>query len=151
MMETAQSDIIVTSADGEYLMVVEVKLNGVGKQAYDQLRSQMASVDCAVGLLVSGDRIVLMRDSLEKYNGDSISIIGEAKLPDSLLHPNDGEWKGQLEFELQVQRWLENIKLTASLKNLPNDLQQLFGESMINLLRLGEVRSAGPRWSRVTT
>jgi hypothetical protein len=151
MIETVQPDIIVTSADGEYLMVVEVKLNEVGKQAYDQLRSQMASVDCAVGLLVSGDRIVLLRDSLERYNGDSISVIGEAKLPESLRNPVDGQRKEQLEFELQVQRWLENIKLTASIKNLPNDLQQLFGESIINLLRLGEVRSAGPRWSRVTT
>jgi hypothetical protein len=151
MIRTAQPDIIVTSADGEYLMVVEVKLNDVSKRAYDQLRSQMASVDCAVGLLVSGDRIVLMRDSLEKYNGDSISVIGEAKLPDSLLNPVDGQWKEPIEFELQVQRWLENLKLTASVKNLPNDLQQLFGESIINLLRIGEVRSAGPRWSKVAT
>jgi hypothetical protein len=149
-MKTTQADIIVTSADGEYLMVVEVKLNDVKKRAYQQLRYQMASVDCAVGLLVSEDRIVLMRDSLEKYNGESISFVGEAKLPDSLLHP-DGQWKEPAEFELQVQRWLENLKLTASLRNLPDDLQQLFGESIINLLRLGEVRSAGPRWSRVAT
>jgi hypothetical protein len=152
MMKTSQADIIVTSQDGEYLIIVEVKLKNISvKNAIAQLKHTMASIGCSVGLVVAGDRVILLRDSLEKYNGESIHIVGEANLPDSLLPPADEQWKGnpQIEFESRVQRWLEKLKLTASIENLPNDLRNLLGESIISLLRIGEVRAAGPRWSKV--
>ena len=144
-------DIIVTSQDGEYLMLVEVKLKGsIAKNVIEQLKHTMASIGCSVGLVVAGDRVILLRDSLEKYNGESIDVVGEAKLPDSLLPPADEQWKGQpaVEFESRVQRWLEKLKLTASMDNFPNDLRNLLGEPIISLLRIGEVRAAGPRWSK---
>jgi hypothetical protein len=153
-MKTAEPDIVVISPDAEYLMIVEVKLNDnafSNPSAIDQLRHLMASMSCSVGLAVCGERIILLRDSLEKSNGESIDVVGEARLPDSLLPPPDEQWKGNrgLEFESRVQRWLEKLKLTASTKNLPDDVRELLGESVINLLRLGEVRAAGPRWSKV--
>ncbi|MEG4987510.1 type I restriction enzyme HsdR N-terminal domain-containing protein [Microcoleus sp. BR0-C5] len=152
MMKTSQPDIIVTSQDGEYLIIVEVKLKNISvKNAIAQLKHTMASIGCSVGLVVAGDRVILLRDSLEKYNGESIHIVGEANLPDSLLPLADEQWKGDpaIEFESRVQRWLEKLKLTASIENLPNDLRNLLGESIISLLRIGEVRAAGPRWSKV--
>ena len=151
-MKTSEADIIVTSQDGEYLIIVEVKLKNISvKNAIAQLKHTMASIGCSVGLVVAGDRVILLRDSLEKYNGESIHIVGEANLPDSLLPPADEQWKGDpaIEFESRVQRWLEKLKLTASIENLPNDLRNLLGESIISLLRIGEVRAAGPRWSKV--
>jgi Type I restriction enzyme R protein N terminus (HSDR_N) len=151
IMETAQPDIVVISPDGEYLMIIEVKLKGVEEQnAIKQLRRYMASIGCSVGLVVSGEHITLLRDSFEKSGGESIDVVGEAQLPDSLLPPADKQWQGEraLEFESRVQRWLEKLKLPSSMENLPDDLRKLFGEPIISLLRLGEVRAAGPRWSK---
>lgn len=151
-MNTSQPDIIVSGQDGEYLMIVEVKLKdiSIGAQAIQQLKHTMASIGCSVGLVVTGERVILLRDSLEKYNGESIDVVGEAKLPDSLLPPADEQWKANpgMEFESRVQRWLEKLKLTASMDNFPNDLRNLLGEQIISLLRSGEVRAAGPRWSK---
>ncbi|MEM9905794.1 MAG: hypothetical protein AAF921_12300 [Cyanobacteria bacterium P01_D01_bin.44] len=155
-MKAAHPDIVVIGPDGEYLMLVEVKLsnsNVRSKSVIDQLRHLMASIGCSVGLVVSGEHIFLLRDSLEKAYGESIDVVGEAKLPDSLLPPADEQWRGlhALEFESRVQRWLENLKLASNLENLPSDLRELFGEPIMGLLRLGEVRAAGPRWSRVAS
>lgn len=152
-MKTAQPDIVVISPDGEYLMIVEVNLNDIVVRkpiAIEQLRQLMASRNCSIGILVSGERIILLRDSLEQSNGASIDIVGEAKLPYTLLPPADSQWEGKhgLEFESRVQRWLEELKLPSSTKKLPDDLRELLGEQIISLLRLGEVRAAGPRWSK---
>lgn len=152
MMNTSQPDIIVSGQDGEYLMIVEVKLKdiSISAQAIQQLKHTMASIGCSVGLVVAGERVILLRDSLEKYNGESIYVVGEAQLPDSLLPPADEQWKANpgMEFESRVQRWLEKLKLTASMENLPNDLRNLLGEPIMSLLRIGEVRAGGPRWSK---
>jgi len=152
MIKTSQPDIVVTSQDGEYLMIVEVKLKdiSINPQVIAQLKNNMASIGCSVGLVVTGERVILLRDSLEKYNGESIDVVGEAKLPDYLLPPADEQWKTNrgMEFESRVQRWLEKLKLTASMENLPNDLRNLLGEPIMSLLRIGEVRAAGPRWSK---
>ncbi len=154
MMKTSQPDIIVTSPDGEYLIIVEVKLKDISisvKNAIEQLKHTMASIGCSVGLVVAGDRVIFLRDSLEKYNGESIYVVGEAKLPHYLLPSADEQWKGNpaIEFESQVQRWLEKLKLTASMENFPSDLRNLLSESIMSLLQIGEVRAGGPRWSKV--
>lgn len=153
-MKASQPDIVVISPDGEYLMLVEVKLNdkSFGNQdAVNQLRHLMASIGCSVGLVVSGEHVILLRDSLEKSHGESIHVVGEARLPNSLLPPADEQWKGKrgLEFESRVQRWLEKLKLTADIESMPQDLKELLGEPIISILRLGEVRAAGPRWSKL--
>ncbi|MDD1474092.1 hypothetical protein MEO41_22670, partial [Dolichospermum sp. ST_sed4] len=63
----------------------------------------------------------------------------------------DEQWRGNpyLEFESQVQRWLEKLKLQTNIDSLPDDLKNLFSGRIINILRLGEVRAGGPRWSKV--
>jgi len=152
LMKTVQPDIIVVSPDGEYLMLVEVTLKK-DKQFYgvNQLKPFMVSYGCSVGLVISKERIILLRDSLEKSNGESIYTVGEARLPDSLLPSADEPWNEEqgFEFKSRVQQWLELLKFSSSIKNLPNDLRELFGEQILNLLKIGEVRAAGPRWSKV--
>ncbi|MEA5617634.1 hypothetical protein VB711_07255 [Cronbergia sp. UHCC 0137] len=153
-MKTSHPDIIVTSPDGEYLMIIEVKLHDVSinhNSSIHQLRSLMVQFGCSLGLLVAGERVILLRDTFEESNDSSVHVVGEANLPDFLLPPADQQWKGNpyLEFESRVQLWLEKLKYTTSLDNLPDDLKALFSGRIINLLRLGEVRAAGPRWSKV--
>jgi hypothetical protein len=153
-MKTSHPDIIVTSPDGEYLMIVEVKLNDVSthrNNIMDQLKGSMIGFGCSIGLLVAGERVIVLRDSFDDSQGSSIRVVGEARLPNYLLPPVDEQWRGNpyLEFESQVQRWLEKLKLQTSIDSLPDDLRNLFGGRIINLLRLGEVRAGGPRWSKV--
>lgn len=157
-MKTAQPDIVVTSSDGEYLMVVEVKPNDIGihsQSSVEQLRHLMALIGCSVGLVVTGEQIVLLRDSFEKSNGESIHVVGEARLPDALLPSVDKQLNGELtsglEFEARVQQWLEKLKSASNVENLPNDLRKLFSEPIISLLRSSEIRAARPRWSKVAT
>ena len=157
-MKTSHPDIIVTSPDGEYLMIVEVKLNDVNihlnnsNNIIDQLKGSMIGFGCSVGLLVAGKRVIVLRDSFDDSHGSSIHVVGEATLPHSLLPPADEQWKGNpyLEFESQVQRWLEKLKLQTNVDSLPDDLRNLSGGRIINLLRFGEIRAGGPRaWSKV--
>jgi hypothetical protein len=156
-MKTPHPDIVVMSPDGEYLAVVEIKLTDTPDDhngAVMQLKHLMTAMGCSVGLAVTGEQISLLKDSLEKPHGESIAVVGEATLPESLLPPADDQWKGQrgLEFESRVQRWLEHLKQTpTSLVALPKDLGTLLGEPIINLLKLGEIRAAGPRWSRIAS
>jgi Type I restriction enzyme R protein N terminus (HSDR_N) len=149
-MKTAQPDIIVTSPDGEYLMIIEVKAsNHSVSSAVEQLKHHMTSIGCSVGLVVSGDRIVLLRDSLETSNGESIAVVGEANLPESLLPQSEAQWQSEsIEFTSRVQQWLETLKLFP-VETLPNDVRVLLSPIM-SLFRLGEVRAAAPRWSQVT-
>jgi hypothetical protein len=153
-MKASHPDIIVTSPDGEYLMIVEVKLNDVNiyhNSIIDQLKYSMIEFGCSLGLLVVGERVIVLQDSFDDSYGSSIRVVGEAKLPNYFLPPADGQWKGNpyLEFESQVQRWLEKLKLQPSTDSLPDDLRALLSGRIINLLRLGEVRAGGPRWSKV--
>jgi hypothetical protein len=156
-MKTAHPDIVVVSPDGEYLIIVEVNLNDSDSRHQDviqQLKNLMASIGCSVGLAVTGEYIFLLRDSLEKLHGESIYVVGEAKLPDYLLPPSDStdeQWRevNALEFEARVKRWLEKLKQTPNLEALPKDLKELLGEPIMSLLRLGEIRAAGPRWSGI--
>ncbi|MBC5794138.1 MAG: hypothetical protein ACKO9I_12430 [Sphaerospermopsis kisseleviana] len=153
-MEISHPDIIVTSPDGEYLMIVEVKPNDVRKQrqfGIIYLERSMIEFGCSIGLLVAGERVIVLQDSFDDSHGSSIRVVGEAILPHSLLPPPDEQWKGNryLEFESQVQRWLEKLKLQTNVDSLPDDLKNLFGGRIINLLRIGEVRAGGPRWSKV--
>ncbi|MGB0562589.1 MAG: hypothetical protein ACPGVO_12430, partial [Spirulinaceae cyanobacterium] len=153
-MNTTSPDIIVVSPDGEYWIVVEVKLNDSSHQrAIEQLKHYMASVGCALGLVITGERISLLRDSFEKFHGESITVAKKAILPESLLPPVNESWLGNKEFEfaLRVQLWLETLGRTSSLESLPEDLQELFGEPIISLIRFGEIRAAGPRWSGVAS
>jgi hypothetical protein len=153
-MRLAEPDIIVTNPDGEYLILVEVKLNdNIAHNGIDQLKRSMAFMNCSMGILVSGERIYLLHDSLQEFDGASINIVGEARLPHTLLPPPDHQWKDEpaLEFESQIQGWLEGLKFSSNVQKLPNDLRKLFSESMLSLLRWGEVRSAGPRWSKTAS
>ena len=151
-----QPDIIVVSPDGEYLMLVEIKMTSrsidQASQAITQLKQYMLGLGCPNGLLIWGETIMLLQDSFEKSDGTSIQVISEAKLPGTLLLPQKSKSPTQAgwEFETRVQQWLEGLTLAANVQQLSEDLQHLFSEPILNLLRMGEIKSGGPRWSQVT-
>jgi hypothetical protein len=155
MEKISHPDIIVTSPDGEYLIIVEIKPKDVREQrklGMNYLKRSMIEFGCSIGLLVAGERVIVLQDSFDDSHGSSIHVVGEAKLPHSLLPRPDKQWRGTpyLEFESQVQRWLEKLKLQTNVDSLPDDLRNLFGGRIINLLRFGEIRAGGPRaWSKV--
>jgi bifunctional pyridoxal-dependent enzyme with beta-cystathionase and maltose regulon repressor activities len=65
-MQTTQPDIVVISPDGEYLMLVEVKLNDISdrdQKVIAQLKQLMVSIGCSVGLVVAGEHLILLRAS----------------------------------------------------------------------------------------
>ena len=154
-MKAAHPDIIVVSPNSEYLMLVEVKLGdlpGLHQSAAKQLKYLMTLMGCTVGLAVTSTRISLLRDSLEQPNGASIHLIGEAQLPDYLL-PSAIDPTASLcevEFTDRIQQWLESLQ-KGDLDELPADLQALLADSVMPLLQFGEIRAAGPRWSRVAS
>ncbi|MEM0982119.1 MAG: hypothetical protein AAGH78_17850 [Cyanobacteria bacterium P01_H01_bin.58] len=155
-MKIEHPDIVVVSPDGEYLIIVDVKFSDsppLRQRAMQQLKHLMVSMGCSVGLAITGNHIFLLRDSLEKSNGESITVVGEAMLPEHLLPSADEQWQGKrgLEFESRVQRWLEKLKQTPNRENLPNDLGELLGEPIMSLIKLGDIRSAGPRWGKVAS
>jgi hypothetical protein len=155
-MQKHRPDIVVVSPDGEYLVVIEVKPDegrSSQQEVVHQVKSWMASMGCSVGLAIVGEHIFLLRDSLEKPRGESIALVGEAKLPDDLLPLADESWRGEhsFEFAARVQRWLEELKFPSSAHAFPADVENLLGESIINLFRIGEIRAAMPRWSRVAS
>ncbi|NEQ46051.1 MAG: type I restriction enzyme HsdR N-terminal domain-containing protein [Leptolyngbya sp. SIOISBB] len=154
-MKAAHSDIIVVSPSGEYLMLVEVKLGDlveIYQSAIEQLKYLMTLMGCAVGLAVTSTRISLLRDSLEQPNGASIHLVGEAQLPDDLRLSvtNPTANLSEVEFTDQVQQWLESLQ-KDDLGELSADLKALLEDSVMPLLQFGEIRAAGPRWSRVAS
>ncbi len=153
-MISSQPDIVLVSPDGEYLMLVEIKLNDSKSQVRTgiaQLTHAMVAMGCSTGLLITGARIILLRDSLESVNGASIQKMGEARLPHELLtaleRPNRQE--SYAEFEVRVQQWLESLKLFTDPESLPDAWGELLGGTVLGLLRLGEILVTHPRWSPV--
>lgn len=147
-------DIIVTTPDNELLMVVEVKSYSLTDsqmdQAIAQLKQYMLSTACMMGLLVAAERLILLKDSFEQFDGSSITILGEARLPASLLPASEKLWgHPSLDFEARVQAWLESLQNPLATEALPDDLQDVFNPFVLNILQSGDVRSAGPRWNKM--
>lgn len=136
-------------------MLVEVKLGDLPElhqSAIKQLKHLMTLMGCTIGLVVTGTRVSLLRDSLEQPNGASIHLIGEAQLPDYLrpLVTDPTANLRAVEFTDRIQQWLESLQ-KDDLSELPADLQVLLADSVMPLLQFGEIRAAGPRWSRVAS
>ena len=150
-MRVQGPDIIITdSEDGyvEYLMAIEVKLTPISQQlkqeAVNNLRRYMQSMNCLSGLLVFKDRIIRV-DNLFNSQGKPLP---EAVISMSLLPPASGKWgkDEHLNFEEQVQSWLEALKYPSAFQTLSPSLQEILSEPVISFIRQGDIRAAGPRY-----
>lgn len=131
-------DIVVTSPTGHRALVVEAKLRGGLDEATSQLREYMRAVGADVGLVVTRDRIRILR---EMYRGEpSIQVVGEfpTQLADGLAGAVDG-----VDFEDRIQRWLESLRDQEQSTTDPR-LAPLV-EHVLPSLAEGTVRAARPR------
>lgn len=131
-------DIVVTSPTGHTDLVVEVKLAKQLDAATAQVGEYMRRIGAAVGLVVGQDRLRILR---ETYRGQpSIRVVGEFPLELARgLHPSDDP----LEFEEDVQRWLEALARTGNTAEEP--LLAALREHVLPVIADGTVRAAGPR------
>ena len=140
-------DIVVVNPNGEYLILVEVKLNTITKEAEERLKKLMVSMGCSIGLLISTTQIILFRDSLRELNGQSIQTIESAQLPPNFFHVENKsdtkQWHDEL--EAKIQQWLEKIQSSVNIDNFSPELQKIL-EYISPLLQIVEVRAAHLRY-----
>ena len=140
-------DIVVVNPNGEYLILVEVKLNTITKEAEERLKKLMVSIGCSLGLLISTTHIILFRDSLRELDGQSIQTIESAQLPLNFFYlENKSDTKQRHdELESKIQQWLEKIKSSFNINDFSPELQKIL-EYISPLLQIGEVRAAHLRY-----
>lgn len=146
-------DILVSSPDAHDLaLVVEVQLRDdeLG-EAEQQLKRYMFGMRCPLGLLVTPERVRLLRDTYTSYGPESVERVGEypvqglfeeelAKQPAE----NDAAARA-FRLEDAVQAWLERLAAGRGLASLSPDLRHVVEEDVLPVLEQGEIRAAGPR------
>lgn len=136
-------DIVIVNPNGEYLILVEVKLNTITKEAEERLKKLMFSMGCSIGLLISTTHIILFRDSLRELNGQSIQKIESAQFSPNFFHVENKsdtkQWHDEL--EAKIQQWLEKIQSSVNIDDFSPELQKIL-EYISPSLQIGEVRAA---------
>lgn len=120
-----EPDIIVTGPDpSDVALIVEVSLSNRSQQDSErQLKASMASLGSPVGLLVTPERLRLYRDRYLPSAEDSITEVGEFDLNDILrFRPTRNAKADSLDFERNVQSWLEGLSAESVLSGLPPNL-----------------------------
>ena len=149
-------DILVSSPDAhDIALVVEVKLHDDDlEQTEQQLKRYMFGMRCPLGLLVTPERMRLLRDTYTSYAPESIEWIGDYPIQglfeEALArHPKDTDVAvGAFRLEDAVQAWLERLASGTGLASLSPDLRDALKEYVLPALEQGEIRAAGPRVRR---
>ncbi|WP_437294159.1 hypothetical protein WMF45_34540 [Sorangium sp. So ce448] len=149
-------DILVTSRDGtSRSLVVEVKLSIHDLQASEQqLKAYMVRHGYATGMLVTPDAVRIYRDTFASYEEGSVELVGafstagvfEAGVASTIRAIEEPGLRG-VQFEDEVQRWLEGLTNPSNLAALAPDLREAVEDHVVPALEQGEVRAAGPRAS----
>src|ERR1035438_745352 len=114
-----EPDIIVTGPDpSDVALVVEVKLASRSLEDSErQLKAYMASLRSPVGLLVTPERLRLYQDLYLPSLEDSITKVGEFDVNHILrFRPTQNPKADSLDFERNVQSWLEGLSTESGLR-----------------------------------
>lgn len=151
-------DILVAARNGnKSLLAVKVKGRHADaaqlRTSEEQLRRYMFGMRCSVGLLVTPERLRLLRDEYLSESPESITVAGEYPTPPPLSRWQDEHiWSAtpqpELAFEEEVQQWLEGLSRPDERDAIPRELQNAIVEHVLPALGEGEVGAAGPRWHR---
>ena len=151
-------DILVTTADSRILLVVEAKFNA--RELADiepPLKRYMVKMGAPVGLLVTPKVLGIYRN---KYTGTSEKSVERIKLVDipeswpgfsrfQNLSPEKRSDQSlsnlALDFEEQVQSWLERLQTSGFLQHLSPEALDVVSDYIVPVLNEGTVRAAHPR------
>jgi hypothetical protein len=154
-----EPDIIVTDPDFlDIALVVEAKLHSRGLDGGEaQLKRYMFGMQCPVGMLITPHVLRIYRDTFSEYSESSIECVGEFDIVDLLeaegIRPVEERTGAAaaaagFRFESDVQTWLERLAAGSNVAALPPALRAAIEEHVLPALLQGEIRAAGPRWSR---
>jgi hypothetical protein len=136
-------DILVKSSTGHPDVVVDVTLEAP-RGEMDHLRKYMRGTGASVGMIVSRQTLILLR---ETYRGEnSIEVVGE--YPTALATDLDVGGDG-VAFEERVQTWLEELPARDDAVEEP--LRSALRQHVIPYIEGGDVRAAGPRTQRAAS
>ncbi len=147
-------DIVVSSPDStELKLVVETKLDTKNlSSAETQLKKYMLSRHCPVGLLVTPQKLWIYRDRFTSQHEDSVERLGEFDATNLFgFHQKrpPADRSSELQFELAVQSWLEDLAKgtvdTKLIKQRDKKLWDILSAHVIPAVESGVVRAAGPR------
>jgi hypothetical protein len=137
-------DILVTEAGScLVLLIVETKPILDLRESDSQLKRYMWEISSPVGLLVFPRHLHIYRNRFTGYSDDSVQLIGTFPAPKAWQVFE--ERKSGFEFEIAVQRWLEEIQTNPALAQVPRETREALAEYILPSLISGEIQAAGPR------
>ena len=107
----------------------------------EHLRQHMAHAGVPLGLVVTPERVVLLRHRYTSYDANSIVVLADDLVPGLF-----GAEGSQVSFEAQVQRWLDGLPSGAGWEHLPSSLAAALRDEIVPVLLAGPVRTSGPRY-----
>ena len=147
-------DIFVTSLrDHSVLLLVEVKLrSGVTDWNFNYLKTSMSRLRVPTGMLVTQEKILILRDTFQDFSEASIKQVEGELLTRNFPELQAfavGKSRDPAAFELAVQEWLENLQDNLRKGAYSGSaLDPLLAEHILPLLLEGEVRVSGPRYQK---
>jgi hypothetical protein len=154
-MKSINPDIIITNAEGEYLVILQIKItqgliNSPTNQPhiFDALKATMVALNCPIGVLIINQDITILRDSFEQSNGDSISIANQATIKSLNIPEKDSyttNYSLGAEFEDQVQKWFVQLQSESCPYEQQEEASKIFDPLTLSLIRGGEIRAGHPR------
>jgi hypothetical protein len=143
----ANPDFLVTEFGSSHaLLIIEAKAHGQLAEAEPQLKRYLWKMSCPLGMLVSPQKIVLLRNRFTGYSDDSIERVGEYPSPES-WRSVEGLPTG-FDFEAFVYAWLEKMKRSGQPRDVSPDAASALSELVLPSLTQGEIHAAGPRATR---
>jgi len=145
-----EPDIVVTDPESaQFALVVEVKAESRGLgESVRQLKTFMLGAGCPIGLLVTPERLWILRDQYLSSSEDSIAEVGEFDVKDVLnFRPSGAAGRDALAFERLVQSWIEGLSTESGLRELPAGLRGAAEMYIVPAISQGVVRAGHPRYS----
>lgn len=143
-----QPDIVVVERGelSDYLLVVEVETaipvdHGDGPLA--PLGRYMSGMGCPMGLLVTPERVWVLRDTLRVGGVDGVVVLGEYTAPTEFL--SEAGTRDGADFKARVQRWLERMAEDGHSTSEDEALRRVLDDEVIPVLLGAEIRSGNPR------
>lgn len=142
-------DIVVTKPDSpEVLLAVEIKAsNAVAQAGEAQLRDYMVHQSCPVGMLVTSDDTLFLRNPYTAYAPETIQKIGGCRTSELLGSMPDKALVTEQYLIRRVEQWLENLR-ASSRKSWPSSALEAMESCVLPAVMSGIIRAAGPRWRR---